>query len=137
MTILHLDTEVIERMMETRPDLKLAIECIVAKDVTVKMYMMNKVMSDMDTKRKKTDRKPETCHKSSSLDAINTGWKGLMRSYFWCDFGQDGSGRSVNPISENFHQNISAPKNFTFPDFAQKPHPLVWPNRGQIVTEIR
>ena len=71
LTILHLDTAVIERMTEARPDLKLTIECLVAKDVSVKMYMVNKMMRDTEiTNTKRKEKKLDKCHKSSSsLDA--------------------------------------------------------------------
>ena len=133
-TILHLDTATIERMTEARPGLKLAIECIVAKDVSVKMYMVNKMMKDTNiTSANKKEQKPDMCNKSSSLDAINTGWKGLMRSYFWCEFGQDGSGRSRNQVNKNVQQNIST---HPFTDLEYHPR-LVWPNTGQKITGIR
>lgn len=73
----------------------------------MKLYMMNKMVGDTSsdaafnkqTKNKNTD----SCKKSSSMDAINTGlkifhrlkffnisvsnagWRGLMRSYFWSE----------------------------------------------------
>ena len=130
LTILHLDTAVIERMTETRPDLKLTLECIVAKDVSVKMYMVNKMMRDTEiTETKRKEKKLDKCHKSSSsLDAINTGWKGLMRSYFWCEYGQDGSGRSGNKQNENFQQNILIPNHFTQTNLEENTH-LFWPNK--------
>ena len=133
LTILHLDTAVIEKITEARPDLKLAMECIVAKDVSVKMYMVNKMMRDTETTTaKKKEKKPGMCNKSSSLDAINTGWKGLMRSYFWCESGQDG--RSRNQVDKNVHQAMSTPKPFN--DLENHP-PLIWPNKGQKIIETR
>ena len=133
LTILHLDTAVIEKITEARPDLKLAMECIVAKDVSVKMYMVNKMMRDTETKTaKKKEKKPDMCSKSSSLDAINTGWKGLMRSYFWCEFGQDG--RSRYQVDKNVQQAMSTPKTFNGLEYHP---PLIWPNKGQKITETR
>ena len=137
LTILHLDTAVIERMTEARPDLKLTIECLVAKDVSVKMYMVNKMMRDTEiTNTKRKEKKLDKCHKSSSsLDAINTGWKGLMRSYFWCEYGREGSGRSGNKQNENFQQNISIPNHFTHSKLEENTH-LFWPNKGQNINQI-
>ena len=112
LTILHLDTAVIDSLIETRPDLHLVIECLVAKDVSIKMYMMNKMIGDTDgATAKKKEKKIEKRLKSSSMDAINTGWKGLMRSYFWSEFGSDG--RSENPINEQINQQD-----------------LIWPNKN-------
>ena len=78
--ILHLSGNVLDHIMDTRPDLRLIMECLVAKDVSMKLYMMNKMIGDTDVAISKTKNKQsESVKKSSSVDAINTGWKGLIR----------------------------------------------------------
>ena len=78
--ILHLNGNVLEHIMDTRPDLRLILECLVAKDVSMKLYMMNKMIGDTDVSINKTKTKQlESVKKSSSVDAINTGWKGRLR----------------------------------------------------------
>jgi len=84
--ILNFSSGWLEHLLEVRPDLGLLIECLVGKDVSLKLYMMNKIVGDTDIVKKK--EKPnlfETKQVSHSMDAINTGWKGLMRSHCFTD----------------------------------------------------
>jgi len=112
-TILHLSTHTLNSIMDHRPDLKLVMECIVAKDVSMKLYMMNKMVGDTSsdaafnkqTKNKNTD----SCKKSSSMDAINTGWRGLMRSYFWSEQGHDDKSLFVG----GFNRGLDMPTHVT------------------------
>jgi len=84
--ILHFSTSWLEHLLEVRPDLGLLVECLVGKDVSLKLYMMNKIVGDTDIVKKKEKQNLFTTKKvSHSMDAINTGWKGLMRSHCWAD----------------------------------------------------
>ena len=77
--VLHINHDILDTILETRPDLSLILECLVAKDVSMKLYMMNKTLADMEDTNKRKSRKSqpsESSKKSSSADAINTGWKG-------------------------------------------------------------
>jgi len=93
--ILHFSNTWLEHLLEVRPDLGLLVECLVGKDVSLKLYMMNKIVGDTDIVKKKEKPNLFTTKKvSHSMDAINTGWKGLMRSHCWAD----GSGADPPPV---------------------------------------
>lgn len=92
--IMHFSNSWLEHLLEVRPDLGLLIECLVGKDVSLKLYMMNKIVGDTDIVKKKPNSSLYTAKQvSHSMDAINTGWKGLMRSHCWTEGGPvQGSG---------------------------------------------
>ena len=118
-TILHLNTHILDTVLDTRPDLRLVIECLVAKDVSMKLYMMNKMIGDTDlalaASRDKATQRRGRGKMSSSMDAINTGWKGLMRSYFWSELGSGagalgGSGSGFNKKSPSSKSSSTVTK---------------------------
>lgn len=86
--ILHFSSGWLVHLLEVRPDLGLLMECLVGKDVSLKLYMMNKIIGDTDIVKKKPKLNLFNMKQEShSMDAINTGWKGLMRSHCWTDGG--------------------------------------------------
>ena len=87
LTILHLDTAVIERMTETRPDLKLTLECIVAKDVSVKMYMVNKMKRDTESGRS-GNKLSENFQQNISIPNNFTQTNLQENALFWPNNGQ-------------------------------------------------
>ena len=119
-SVLHLNPYWLDQIFETRPDLKLILECVIGKDISLKLYMMNKMLGDTDVSVKK-EKAPESkiCKKSSSMDAINTGWRGMVRSYVWSD-----QGRGDLPVSQ-FNPQLDVPREQTHQ--ADFPHKLQWP----------
>ena len=84
-------------MTEARPDLKLTIDCIVAKDV----------------EEKRKEKKLDKCHKS----------------YFWCEYGQEGSGRSGNKQNETFNKASQYPIILLI--LIKRKMLIFWPIKGQ------
>ena len=136
--ILHLSAFTIDNVMDTREDLKLVIECLVAKDVSMKMYMMNKMIGEADVTVRAKSKKMEKNRKSSSMDAINTGWKGLMRSYFWSEIGSF-DGNSVGgfnrcldmPTSAQTHEVIRGHRHGQIS--GQSENRIIWPCNGDTI----
>ena len=125
-TILHLNTHILDTVLDTRPDLRLVIECLVAKDVSMKLYMMNKMIGDTDlalaASRDKATQRRGRGKMSSSMDAINTGWKGLMRSYFWSELGS-GAG-ALGGSGSGFNRCLDMPA------AAAEQGAVMWPHNG-------
>ena len=135
--ILHLSSYTIGNVIDTREDLRLIIECLVAKDVSMKMYMMNKMIGDTDvTVNKMKSKKMEKDRKSSSMDAINTGWKGLMRSYFWSEVGSGDANSSVGGFNRCLDMPVEEQKLKDSRDHghgqvnSQSDNKMVWPFSG-------
>ena len=120
-SILHLNPFWLDQIFESRPDLKLILECVVGKDISLKLYMMNKMLGETDVSVKK-EKAPETkmCKKSSSMDAINTGWRGMVRSHVWSD-----QGRGDLAVSQ-FNPHLDVPRDQTHQ--ADSHHKLLWPS---------
>lgn len=130
-TILHLNPQWLDKIFETRPDLKLLLECVIGKDISLKLYMMNKMIGDTDVsvkKEKKIEGESKVCRKSSSVDAINTGWRGFMRSHFWT-----AEGRGEEAVSP-FNPDLDFPRGLPKKDEChhdcqnQTNQKLHWPN---------
>jgi len=86
--ILHFSGSWLEHLLTTRLDLEILMECLVGKDVSLKLYMMNRIIGDTDILKRKPKQNLFTNKQvSHSMDAINTGWKGLMRSHCWNEGG--------------------------------------------------
>ena len=142
-TLLHLDTNTVDTMMEQRPDIKLFIECLVAKDVSMKLYMMNRMVGETEAalnKNKENLKKIEYSRKSSSMDAINTGWKGLMRSYFWSENVHHarcvtGFNKCLDrPSQYQETDNNDSSNNFnTAENIGNTHHSITWPNNSTFV----
>ena len=122
-SILHLNPYWLDQIFETRPDLKLILECVIGKDISLKLYMMNKMIGDTEVSVKK-EKAPESkiCKKSSSMDAINTGWRGIVRSHFWSD-----QGRGELALTQ-YNPDLDVPRDQT--SQAECPHKLQWPNNN-------
>ena len=119
-SILHLNPYCLDQIFETRPDLKLILECVIGKDISLKLYMMNKMMGDTDVSVKK-EKGPESkvWKKSCSMDAINTGWRGIVRSHFWSD-----QGRGELAVTQ-FNPDLDDPRDQT--NKTDCSHKLQWP----------
>ena len=120
-SILHLNPHCLDQILETRPDLKLILECVIGKDISLKLYMMNKMIGDADVSVKK-EKGPcgRVWKKSCSMDAINTGWRGIVRSHFWSDQGRGELGvTQINP-------DLDVPRDQTTQ--AESPQKLLWPH---------
>ena len=119
-SILHLNPYWLEQISETRPDLKLILECVIGKDISLKLYMMNKMIGDTDVSMKKSKApEPRMWKKSSSMDAINTGWRGIVRSHFWSD-----QGRGELAVTQ-FNPDLDDPRDQT--NKTDCSHKLQWP----------
>lgn len=73
----------LERVLRHRPLLKVVLDCIIGKDITQKLYSLNEHLSGLDNERKraKTEELWARAHnRSMSMDAVNTGTTGLVRS---------------------------------------------------------
>ena len=115
-SILHLNPYWLDQIFETRPDLKLILESVIGKDISLKLYMMNKMIGDTDVSLKKEKvPEPKMWKKSSSMDAINTGWRGVVRSHFWSD--QRMGELAVTQFNPDIDQANKA----------DSPHKLQWP----------
>ena len=128
-SILHLNQHWLDKVFETRPDLKLILEAVIGKDISLKLYMMNKMIGDteLSIKKEKSVSQTETkmVKKSSSLDAINTGWRGFMRSHFWT-----AEGRGEEAVSP-FNPELDLPRELRQKADSDRPthqHKLRWPN---------
>jgi len=102
--MVHLSSDWLDHILQVRPDLGLLLECLVGKDVSLKLYMMNKIVGDTDIVKKKSKKNLYISKKvSHSVDDINTGWKGLMRSHFWTEGGPAENSGELNRRLDNPH----------------------------------
>ncbi|KAF7268005.1 hypothetical protein GWI33_018806 [Rhynchophorus ferrugineus] len=73
----------LERVLRHRPMLKTVLDSIIGKDITQKLYALNEHLSDISDERNRGKRNEiwaKTHNRSMSLDAVNTGTTGLVRS---------------------------------------------------------
>ncbi|KAK4879120.1 hypothetical protein RN001_007266 [Aquatica leii] len=74
----------LERFLRHRPLLKIVLDCIIGKDITYKLYSLNEHLSGLSAERSRTRRGElwaKTHNRSMSVDAVNTGTTGLVRSH--------------------------------------------------------
>ncbi|TRY67888.1 hypothetical protein TCAL_05175 [Tigriopus californicus] len=84
-TILTLPSETLEHTFAEQSKLKFILDCVIGKDITRKLYMLNENVANMSNLKnvKKNAIKPLDFHRTNSFDAIHTGCKGLVRSQNW------------------------------------------------------
>ncbi|KAL1497062.1 hypothetical protein ABEB36_008087 [Hypothenemus hampei] len=73
----------LERVLRHRPMLKTVLDAIIGKDITQKLYALNEHLSGLTEERKRDKRNAlwaKTHSRSMSMDAVNTGTTGLVRS---------------------------------------------------------
>ncbi|CAG9825230.1 unnamed protein product [Phaedon cochleariae] len=72
----------LERVLRHRPMLKTVFDSIIGKDITQKLYALNEHLSGLSEERERGQRKmwAKTNSRSMSMDAVNTGTTGLVRS---------------------------------------------------------
>nr|XP_023019981.1 blood vessel epicardial substance-A-like [Leptinotarsa decemlineata] len=73
----------LERVLRHRPMLKVVLDAIIGKDITQKLYALNEHLSGLSEERERGKRNKlwaKTHSRSMSLDAVNTGNTGLVRS---------------------------------------------------------
>ncbi|XP_057665400.1 blood vessel epicardial substance-B-like [Diorhabda carinulata] len=73
----------LERVLRHRPMLKVVLDSLIGKDITQKLYALNEHLSGLNDKRERGQRNKlwaRTHSRSMSLDAVNTGTTGLVRS---------------------------------------------------------
>ena len=121
-SILHLNPHWLDHVMEIRRDLKLILECVIGKDISMKLYMMNKMIGEVCMK-KEPEPEVRLCKKSCSMDAINTGWRGIMRSHVWTAEGREE--QAFTPVNPD----LDLPRDLTPQPYTK----LQWPNnRNQV-----
>ncbi|KAJ8966698.1 hypothetical protein NQ314_003348 [Rhamnusium bicolor] len=73
----------LERVLRHRPMLKVVMDSIIGKDITQKLYALNEHLSGLSDERQRGKRNrmwAKTHRRSMSMDAVNTGTTGLVRS---------------------------------------------------------
>ncbi|KAJ8920999.1 hypothetical protein NQ315_015795 [Exocentrus adspersus] len=73
----------LERVLRHRPMLKVVLDAIIGKDITQKLYALNEHLSGLSDERERGKRNQiwaKTHPRSMSMDAVNTGTTGLVRS---------------------------------------------------------
>ncbi|KAG5873856.1 hypothetical protein JTB14_019531 [Gonioctena quinquepunctata] len=73
----------LERVLRHRPMLKVVFDSIIGKDITQKLYALNEHLSGLSEQRERGKRNSlwaKTHSRSMSMDAVNTGNTGLVRS---------------------------------------------------------
>ncbi|XP_066246450.1 blood vessel epicardial substance-B-like [Euwallacea similis] len=73
----------LERVLRHRPMLKVVLDAIIGKDITQKLYALNEHLSGLTHERNRDKRNAlwaKTHCRSMSMDAVNTGTTGLVRS---------------------------------------------------------
>ncbi|XP_017773183.1 PREDICTED: blood vessel epicardial substance-B-like [Nicrophorus vespilloides] len=78
----------LERVLRHRPMLKTILDCIIGKDITQKLYSLNEHLSGLDIEREKSKRDEiwaKTHIRSMSMDAVDTGTTGFVRSSYYKD----------------------------------------------------
>ncbi|XP_050306885.1 blood vessel epicardial substance-B-like [Anthonomus grandis grandis] len=73
----------LERVLRHRPMLKTVLDCVIGKDITQKLYALNEHLSGLSEERSRGKRNAlwaKTNSRSMSMDAVNTGTTGLVRS---------------------------------------------------------
>ncbi|CAH0557305.1 unnamed protein product [Brassicogethes aeneus] len=74
----------LERVLRHRPMLKTVLDALIGKDITQKLYALNEHLSGLTDERQRGKRNElwAKCHnRSMSMDAVNTGTTGLVRSH--------------------------------------------------------
>ncbi|KAJ8960862.1 hypothetical protein NQ318_020160 [Aromia moschata] len=94
----------LERVLRHRPMLKVIMDCIIGKDITQKLYALNEHLSGLSDERERGKRKQwaKTNSRSMSMDAVNTGTTGLVRSQAYRSSHKNDpiSGRSLGKIEQ-------------------------------------
>ncbi|RZC42457.1 Popeye domain containing protein, partial [Asbolus verrucosus] len=73
----------LERVLRHRPVLKVILDSIIGKDITQKLYALNEHLTGLSDERKRGRRDEmwaKAHNRSMSMDAVNTGTTGLVRS---------------------------------------------------------
>ncbi|KAK9693994.1 Popeye protein conserved region [Popillia japonica] len=73
----------LERILRHKAMLKIVLDCIIGKDITQKLYSLNEHLSGLEDDRKRGRRDElwaRTHSRSMSMDAVNTGTTGRVRS---------------------------------------------------------
>ncbi|XP_044268786.1 uncharacterized protein LOC123013967 [Tribolium madens] len=74
----------LERVLRHRPVLKVVLDSIIGKDITQKLYALNEHLTGLNDERKRGKRDEmwaKAHNRSMSMDAVNTGTTGLVRSH--------------------------------------------------------
>nr|XP_015835225.1 PREDICTED: uncharacterized protein LOC100141516 [Tribolium castaneum] len=73
----------LERVLRHRPILKVVLDSIIGKDITQKLYALNEHLTGLSDERQRGKRDEmwaKAHNRSMSMDAVNTGTTGLVRS---------------------------------------------------------
>lgn len=73
----------LERVLRHRPVLKVILDSIIGKDITQKLYALNEHLTGLSDERSRGRRDEiwaKAHNRSMSMDAVNTGTTGLVRS---------------------------------------------------------
>ncbi|XP_019773432.1 blood vessel epicardial substance-A isoform X1 [Dendroctonus ponderosae] len=90
----------LERVLRHRPMLKTVLDAVIGKDITQKLYALNEHLSGLTDERNRGKRDAlwaKTNSRSMSMDAVNTGTSGLVRSQAY----KLASFKNVPPFSPN------------------------------------
>lgn len=96
----------LERVLRHRPILKVVLDCIIGKDITQKLYALNEHLSGLNDERKRERRDDmwaKTHNRSMSMDAVNTGTTGLVRSQA---FKHSNRKSSLNSSESKFYTGL-------------------------------